>query len=756
MDILKDSRTYIVLCLAVAYLVLAQIVVKEFFYTQDYVSSKINTIAAEEMTSDFRLEQEINLRAKISSIKIALSESDSPGGEGSFEIKISNGCMSYSELMHVPSGETVFLQTISLPEPIMGPAVLEIRGIDGDADNSPRILLTEQALFGGLRINGSSLQHNMVLEVKTSFIPQIAVIRLILVVAAFVIFSIAVFCIYHEFRNKEIFLFFLSVGFIVLFISIKYPQLTFEAEPYLEAVSNFYQQTVERGIKGSFFVEDAGYWPLFQRLLSYFFIRVLRLGHQSVFYMQYFAVLFVACVYSFFILPCYKNYFTSNIRFLISIFLGTAVWTLHFEVLTFINFAYVGIFLIFYLFLLDFSKLTKWQYCLVLLSCVITVSKVYFLILIPMLILVLFINARNNHRRVKGYCILLLSVGLMQTVYTGYQAIFNNAYGAKNGPPIFDRLVNSFSIAIYDFVQVFESIFLPVNGKKSFGLGMNILFLGIAAFIVLLCMLKIQKTKSGVILAALSGAFLCSCINAFIMYKNRKISWLEIESSSLGRRNFFAFAGIIIASIFFVYVFIRPQKKNLVISILLCILTFHSVTYEKGYGVPIEQQCNWNSYSEMFDEGNFGIMIDNTRFILRNSEILYYGLDKYKDTDYWNYTYGSTPIQAIDPSVSSIHEITFQDNEVISDRDIIAIYAGKYGVAQPDDIFAVFYDKEGNEIGRYSPLPARERVWLGFHIKPSVTGVYRVRFEDRSGTPVEVRPQVYFAVKAQQAAQTPA
>lgn len=134
---------------------------------------------------------------------------------------------------------------------------------------------------------------------------------------------------------------------------------SFFFEPtWAEAVTNFMSAAKTERLWKNIIMSDAGYLPLFQRLITVFLIQILHMtAYDALFLMQIIAYMLTGYMLSFFCKINYRGYLDLKCRFIVSLII--MMQTFNHETGAFINFIVYGIYVMF-LFLIADSK--EWSY----------------------------------------------------------------------------------------------------------------------------------------------------------------------------------------------------------------------------------------------------------------------------------------------------------------------------------------------------------------------------------------------------------
>lgn len=767
-DLLK-YQFIIIIFLFILFSIPLQHVIRTFYIEDTYTSDWRNHIYTPEITKNFSLEQEINFDSQLLSFELVCTNFNREGNIGSFLLTLTQGEHEYQEIIPMGGSKDLhFGHDITVSGFKRGPVLLRVEGIDGEAGSSDGLILTDQILYGNLRVNEDNIQDkNLILQkMKTRFIPAETIIKLFLLFLLFSVYLLSIWILYKkEDRKKTFYLYGLSIAAIILTINIKFPLYSFfAAEPFYEGGSNFYLQTFERGIRGSFFLSDAGYWPLFQRLISIFTIHIVGLQKHAIQFMQGVEIFFVAFVCSRFILPAYNRFWNTEVRFCVSLFLGNVVWLCNNGSLPFINFVYLGIILIAFNFLLDFEKIHKATYIYVLLTSIVVISKSHFVLLL-FISMVIFLFCRRN-KRMAGYCLSVGTAAFVQLIYMCMTILSGRDYPKLPGDGIslnkfFFSLYNGF----YDLIQAFISLFFNTTSKVTYGFIINILAI-VIVFSVVFCCIKIKGLHGRIVLISILFTYVVCAFNRFARVEYQQaVDWMQINGMPLIRHTVFIYFGAIFSVLFFVPVFLDGCKTNLIGKdekiccmkrdtinkiemAVLFVLFLGSIQFEQDTSRPIFNNSNWSSYNIMVRNESYGIITSGERFIKKNADIFYVGTEKYiqNDSAGW-YTHSSVPVHILDSETKSINGLELRELEGFTSEHVTAVYGVKMGVSQSNDVVMKLYDAKGALIREIEAMPSKDKIGIGFYLNPPETNISEIRFETKDGLSVELQPRIYISAE---------
>ena len=193
---------------------------------------------------------------------------------------------------------------------------------------------------------------------------------------------------------------------IYVILTVSYMCLTFiydssvwMSPTWAEAVTNFLHFGQNESLWKNIMQTDAGYWPLFQRLLALIIIRGLRLpAYYALFVMQAMAYFISGLILSFFSKYQFREYFSLKYRYLLSLLFiiifierGTGV---------FISFFTYGFLIIMFYFLVDSKVWSRKEFITIcIFSCLACVSKGTYVTVLPFMIVCTILFYKNYSKR---------------------------------------------------------------------------------------------------------------------------------------------------------------------------------------------------------------------------------------------------------------------------------------------------------------------------------------------------------------------
>lgn len=187
---------------------------------------------------------------------------------------------------------------------------------------------------------------------------------------------------------------------------------------YAEAVTNFMKFAREKSFTENLFLTDAGYLPLFPRLITLFFIKLLRFpAAEALYLMQMCACILCCMMWTFFCLYPFRKYMPLALRVVFCII--TMAVCFHSETLFFTNFPYWGILPILLILLSDMKAWNKAEFWMGTgFGMLICLSKGAYAVIFPFMLLYLLFFYTELNRRQKVYGFGMAGAALLQIFYS--------------------------------------------------------------------------------------------------------------------------------------------------------------------------------------------------------------------------------------------------------------------------------------------------------------------------------------------------
>lgn len=186
---------------------------------------------------------------------------------------------------------------------------------------------------------------------------------------------------------------------------------------WCEAVTNFLHYGQNESIWFNIMQTDAGYWPLFQRLLALIIIKGLRLpAYYALFVMQAAAYFISGLILSFFSKYQFKEYFSLKYRYLLSLLFMTIFIEIGTEV--FISFFTYGFLIIMFYFLVDSKVWSRREFITIcVFSCLTCVSKGTYVTVLPFMIVCTILFYKNYSKRDFTFSVMCAAGSGIQLLY---------------------------------------------------------------------------------------------------------------------------------------------------------------------------------------------------------------------------------------------------------------------------------------------------------------------------------------------------
>ena len=636
-----------------------------------------------------------------------------------------------------------------------GEAILKIEGVDGEVGNSVSVHETEDIMYGELFQNGENTEKSLVQRLEFYEINPIVTGQIIFLFLA--VFSYIYFLKLIKNQKKNNIKIYIVTALIAFFlINIKAPVLTFKAEPVAEEFFDFFYYA-RKGITGNIFRMEGGYFPLFHRLIA---ILIAKLGFNarwSIFLMSNAAILIISFGASIFTLYRFKKYGNIFFRFTVSILVSVFNIFQYLETHTFITFSYMNIIIIFYISLIDFNKLKKKNYILLMiLTVLLCISKLHYITLLPIAIGILILLWKKLKIRDKMFLILIMLSTMIQLVYTyrhtkNWIRFVNDPEYKLVGRHTWIRLrpigrlkiLEVMNIGIHQIVQQFINVFNFGIEQTQNVLNLNTVYLIIFIIIVGILVyisIKNRNRESIIILSLLSLIFLNSYLNII----SKAWSGLNLWSTAFGSINTRYAVLIRIPMIFILVLFPfilkeymkkdRSQIKIIYTVLTVFIILRYSPLINNNIFRYNEVHSDWEIYSKFYKNKSWTLPI-YPFFIMENQKGYYIG----KKIDKMEYTYFLGEKYYLD-DLNSKEEIT----EVVLPKPLKLeyLYTKRVRNYNFDKIKLIGYDIQGNKVLELLQLNDKERSYIGFKNDNPNIEISKIQFLNENNRKAYIVPEI--------------
>ncbi len=532
---------------------------------------------------------------------------------------------------------------------------------------------------------------------------------------------------------------------------------------WAEEVTNFMEAGYTRTVQDNILLTDAGYLPLFQRLISLFCIKFLKLkAYASLYAMQLIAYLVTGIVLSFFVKYQFRYYFELKYRYLLSMVFMMLV--IHKESGAFINFAGYGILIIFFYFLCDSKEWSRTEFVLLcVFSCLVTMSKGSYVTLLPFMILCMAMFFKNYSRRDFIFSIACAAGAFLQLIF----------YLRTDAGAWIDR--NEYSgIDAYYLKLVIQSLIDVPNKLLGIFADHISIFDGISWFVIIsfwtwaavlfvreVLFKWISKDKINKNIQLIFMAIIYITAQSLFL----GISIYGVSLQHIMHDNFWAFAyfeiasrhevQIFIASAMFFAVLAKQFMKNnvkgckeiAITALLVCVIMSQSRFQIKGVGNDdyVSARTNFaelDAEVELFKkyETNEVLAIPiqpNSWICVKNADLYCFG----EDLNRW----GARCVPTEEPQSGLFPLGNYKVDPVC---EIYQIFIKKQNIINRSNYQVVLYDISGNEIYRQSQDNINYQLITSFTFDKPISHVGTAEILDSEGKQVFIENSIYVTTKA--------
>ena len=626
---------------------------------------------------------------------------------------------------------------------INGEALLKIEGIDGIEGNAVSMHKTADIIYGELIQNGEPTNRALAHKVEFNDFNKIVKGQIIFFILSIFTYFYFLFLIQNEKKNNmKIYL--TTVLLIFFIINIKAPTLTFNAQPFAEQVFNFMFNGTRASFLKNIFISDAGYWPLYQRLIGLVIIKLGFNAYWTGVLTSNAAVLTVALMVSIFTLNYFEKYGNIIFRFIISMLFGTFNIVTYTETHTFIDFSYMNIILLFLIFLIDLKKLNKKQYAsLMILTVLLCISKSYYILLLPLALVVLVLFWRKLIKREKIFLATILISCLLQTMY-----IYSNMHMWVTPQSKKLEILYIIQIGIHQIVQQLMNMFYPSMASNQNILSFNLLFLFVLVLFVIFSVyifIKNRDRESLIILILLGLIFGISCFNVISRIWGGEIEklWTETAGAINTRHGLIIKISMILILILVPYCInkLRKDSSNTKIKMEYCrgIILFllvlrYSVITDDVIFMSDNTYSDWKIYSKMYQTGKSVIPIEP--YIFAENKGKYYMISDNSEKR------TNLPILPQDKIyyLKNIDEI--QEIELPYPTKIEYLYTKRVRNYNFNRVKLIGFDKNNQIVIVLKQLNEKQRSYIGFKNDNPNIEISKISFITENDKPAYVIPEI--------------
>jgi len=661
---------------------------------------------------------------------------------GKIKIEITQGNKKSSEIVDVAKIKDNDYHYLNIRGLKPGEAVLRVEGIDGTIGNAVSMHKTADIMYSEMIQNGELSQRSFVQKILFSEYNGTVKGQIIFTILSVLCYIYFLSLLWDEERNSRK-IYMTTVLLIYLVVASRAPVLTFRVEPFAEQIFNFLYNARTYGIVKNLTLMEGGYLPLFHRIIALLIVKLGFNAKITVYLMSNVAVLVVGMMVSVFTLKAYRKYGDVFYRFVVCMVFGAfGISSTYIETHTFITMAYLNIVLLFYISLLDFKKMKRSRYILLMvLVFLLTLSKFLYVVLLPISVVLLVFMWKKLANREK-ICLGLVSLAsVIQILYT-YR---NRKLWIKGDEPKFS-IIEAANVVIHQTVQQFINIFNSGVDSSENILNLNILHL-IIFLIVLIFLIRLViriRSREGVIILCLLGiVFGVPSINALSRIWNGDF---ELWSSSIGAINIWhsILIKVSILSILALIPYIitknsilRKTDINRYLSYILIAFLIIRFSPFKNNTVfnSDEMASDWSIYSKFYDSKKYLIPVEPF-FTSENEKISYVGkpmesflVKTYQGEKYFFDELANT--EAI-TGINLPHPMKIEYLYVKRARD--------YNFEKTR---VIGYNQKGERVLDLLQLNKSEKAYVGFHNTGLKVEVSRLEFVTEDNNRIYVMPEIF-------------
>ena len=662
---------------------------------------------------------------------------------GKIKIEITQGNKKSSEIVDVAKIKDNDYHYLNIRGLKPGEAVLRVEGIDGTIGNAVSMHKTADIMYSEMIQNGEPSQRSFVQKILFSEYNGTVKGQIIFTILSVLCYIYFLSLLWDEERNSRK-IYMTTVLLIYLVVASRAPVLTFRVEPFAEQIFNFLYNARTYGIVKNLTLMEGGYLPLFHRIIALLIVKLGFNAKITVYLMSNVAVLVVGMMVSVFTLKAYRKYGDVFYRFVVCMVFGAfGISSTYIETHTFITMAYLNIVMLFYISLLDFKKMKRSRYILLMvLVFLLTLSKFLYVVLLPISVVLLVFMWKKLANREK-ICLGLVSLAsVIQILYT-----YRNRKLWINGDEPKFNIIEAANVVIHQTVQQFINIFNSGIDSSENILNLNILYL-IIFLIVLIFLIRLViriRSREGVIILCLLGiVFGVPSINALSRIWNGDF---ELWSSSIGAINTWhsILIKVSVLSILILLLYIikteKISNKNLILKkymfsivIIFLIIRFSPFKNEVIYRNN-EIASDWSIYSKFYDSKKYLIPVEPF-FTSENEKISYVGkpMESFLVKTYQGEKYFSNELANTEAitGINLPHPMKIEYLYVKRARDY------NFGKTR-----VIGYNQKGERVLDLLQLNKSEKAYVGFHNTGLKVEVSRLEFVTEDNNRTYVMPEIF-------------
>ena len=520
---------------------------------------------------------------------------------------------------------------------------------------------------------------------------------------------------------------------IILGYFIKYPITSYKAEFLVEAGNDYFVTATNKSLlKNLVKLEGSGYYfSLWNRLITLLFVKFFKFIHFAPFAMYMTNILFFSCTAAFLSTKYFSHVLTATKRCAIIITIFFVIMSQ--DICHFINNTYLGILLITEIYLLDLTKLKKWQYYLcITLSFILILSKFHYVAVLPIAIINLVFFGKKKNTRWRIFNVVLIVSAVIQLI--GTYLLTHGDLQNREFLGIHDFSISStIKSVVYIFIQLYRSsLCFTLPSEKWTNIITFLALTFIAGFVAIKCLKKHEYGKywfliciNILVVEILTINKVANASDALVATKWRHTTDLISNRHLVWCYSYVFLTLFILFERLVQYIKITKiiDKHNITAIFCLFSLLGYNRIYWQSWGIfydKTEVGTSWKDYYMFAKKDAYAICTYWRWYITKNSKVREvaiknsYGNGKERISDYVDLT-------------------DYKDKEILS----ITVYRANMNI--PDDYQIILYDEEGNIIGiPQSQNASSLKRLISFMFDEPVKGVDHCEFITTSGKPAYI------------------
>lgn len=470
-------------------------------------------------------------------------------------------------------------------------------------------------------------------------------------------------------------------------------------------------------------------------------------------------------------LPRFKDTFSPVVRLSLALVLGCGIVFEQMYLLW--SFSYWCTLWFILMALSDWRKMKKIEFIFCeIVTIICAVSRIYYVVLIPIAALLIGLCGRKRGRRFVCFCTTVILACTAQAVYSFSLGAGHHISGLSTGIDPLQILINT----LYYQVQVIISLLLGVQiASHSSAFLLNALgLIAIAAVIVLMIhFLRHGKREWGCILAGLGmlsmGTIMINVITCatttsvhFPLDYAANVDWNKTVFQKGDLHFSFSYFAVLLLAVSLIYIVLRTIHSHEkqggcyilnqpvvryggITAACVVLLIVHGLRSHTRMPL-INAFVDWENSVKVVQQDSYHIAV-NTNYpyaqisMDHNAQTMILGRDS-TSMYLWNLGDAAYDFSTVYESAVLGEVADFRDKGILA----MTVYRSDNGLREP--ITAIFFDQTGTELARYTQVSSLERRWIDFYPDQPLKGVWRVAFVEPDGTPAYICDSIQLGIES--------